>query len=112
LPTAALPDDLNLEQLKKQAKGLRDLARSGVPGALELVGAHHPKGAHAVTLTGAQLVVARLAAPPCAPVQNFRSAPAPVAWKSGSVRGPISASILHLLSGRRQGGTTAKEAKG
>jgi hypothetical protein len=59
LATAALPDDPNLEQLRKQAKDLRDLARAGVPGALDLVGAYHPKGAHPVTLTGAQLVVAR-----------------------------------------------------
>ena len=59
MPTAALPDEPSLEQLKKQAKDLRDLARAGVPGALDLVGAHHPKGAHPVTLTGAQLVVAR-----------------------------------------------------
>jgi hypothetical protein len=43
LPTAALPDDPSLEQVKKQAKDLRDLARAGVPGALELVGAHHPE---------------------------------------------------------------------
>jgi hypothetical protein len=59
MPAVPLPDDPSLEQLRKQAKDLRDLARAGVPGALELVAAHHPKGAHPVTLTGAQLVVAR-----------------------------------------------------
>jgi ankyrin repeat protein len=59
LPAAALPDDPNLEQLRKQARDLRDLAGAGIPGALELVGTHHPRGAHAVTLSGAQLVVAR-----------------------------------------------------
>jgi hypothetical protein len=59
VPTVPLPDDPSLEQLRKQAKDLRDLARAGLPGALELVAAHHPRGAHAVTLTGAQLVVAR-----------------------------------------------------
>jgi hypothetical protein len=59
LPAAALPDDPSLEQLKKQARDLRDLVRARIPGPLELVGAHHPEGAHAVTLTGAQLVVAR-----------------------------------------------------
>ena len=48
-----------MEQLRKQAKDVRDLARAGVPGALDLVAEYHPKGAHAVTLTGAQLVVAR-----------------------------------------------------
>jgi hypothetical protein len=57
--TLPLPDNPSLEYLRKQAKDLRDLAGAGVPGALELVGAHHPKGAHAVSLTGAQLVVAR-----------------------------------------------------
>jgi ankyrin repeat protein len=59
VPTVPLPDNPSLEQLRKQAKDLRDLARAGLPGALELVAAHHPQGAHAVTLTGAQLVVAR-----------------------------------------------------
>ncbi len=59
MPTVPLPDDPSFEQLRKQAKDLRDLARAGVPGALDLVGTHHPKGAHPVTLTGAQLVVAR-----------------------------------------------------
>ncbi len=59
MPSVPLPDDPSLEQLRKQAKDLRDLARAGVSGALELVAAHHPGGAHAVTLTGAQLVVAR-----------------------------------------------------
>jgi hypothetical protein len=58
VPSVPLPDDPSLEQLRKQAKDLRDLAGAGVPGALELVAAHHP-GADAVTLTGAQLVVAR-----------------------------------------------------
>jgi hypothetical protein len=59
MPSVSLPDDASLEQLRKQAKDVRDLARAGVPGALDLVGEHHPKGAHPVTLTGAQLVVAR-----------------------------------------------------
>jgi Ankyrin repeats (many copies) len=59
MPAVSLPDDASLEQLRKQAKDLRDLARAGLPGALDLVAEHHPKGAHPVTLTGAQLVVAR-----------------------------------------------------
>jgi hypothetical protein len=59
MPSVSLPDDASLDQLRKQAKDVRDLARAGVPGALELVAEHHPKGAHPVTLTGAQLVVAR-----------------------------------------------------
>jgi Ankyrin repeats (many copies) len=59
MPSVSLPDDASLEQLRKQAKDVRDLAGAGVPGALDLVAEHHPKGAHAVTLTGAQLVVAR-----------------------------------------------------
>ncbi|HEV2370391.1 MAG TPA: ankyrin repeat domain-containing protein [Acidimicrobiales bacterium] len=59
MATASLPDNPSLEQLRKQAKDLRDLARAGVAGALDLVAAHHPDGAHPVSLTGAQLVVAR-----------------------------------------------------
>ncbi len=34
-------------------------SRAGLPGALDLVGAHHPDGPHAVSLAGAQFVVAR-----------------------------------------------------
>jgi ankyrin repeat protein len=59
MPSVRLPDNPSLEQLRKQAKDVRDLAGAGIPGALELVAAHHPKGAHPVTLTGARLVVAR-----------------------------------------------------
>jgi hypothetical protein len=59
LPTVPLPDDPNFDQLRKQAKDLRDLARAGVPGALDLVAEHHPSGRQAVSLTAAQLVVAR-----------------------------------------------------
>jgi len=59
LPTVPLPNNPSVEQLRTQAKAVRDLAGAGVQGALDLVGAHHPDGPHAVTLTGAQLVVAR-----------------------------------------------------
>jgi hypothetical protein len=54
-----LPDAPSLEQLRKQAKDLRDQAREGVASALDLVGAHHPGGPHPPSLAGAQLVVAR-----------------------------------------------------
>jgi hypothetical protein len=57
--TARLPDDPSFEQLRKQAKDLRDLSRAGLQGALDLVGAHHPDGPRAVSLAGAQFVVAR-----------------------------------------------------
>jgi hypothetical protein len=59
MPTVSLPDDANLERLRKLAKDLRNLAQAGVPGALNLVAEYHPKGAHPVSLTGAQLVIAR-----------------------------------------------------
>lgn len=59
MPTVPLPDDPNLDQLKKQAKELRDAARAGDADALARIAEHHPKGAHAVSLTGAQLVIAR-----------------------------------------------------
>jgi hypothetical protein len=59
MPAVPLPDNPSLEQLRKQAKDVRDLARAGVPGALDLVAAHHPGGRNPVGLAGAQLVVAR-----------------------------------------------------
>jgi hypothetical protein len=59
VPSVSLPDDASLEQLRKLAKDLRDLAQAGVPGALNLVAEYHHKGAHPVSLTGAQLVIAR-----------------------------------------------------
>jgi hypothetical protein len=49
IPTVPLPDDPNVEQLRKQSKELRDQSRRGVPEALELVAEYHPKGAHAVS---------------------------------------------------------------
>jgi ankyrin repeat protein len=57
--TARLPDDPNFEQLRKQAKLVRDTSRADLQSALDLVGAHHPDGPHAVSLAGAQFVVAR-----------------------------------------------------
>ena len=59
MATARLPEDPSLDQLRKQAKDLRDQARAGAPDALDLVGAHHPDGPHPPSLAGAQLVVAR-----------------------------------------------------
>lgn len=59
MASARLPDDPSLEYLRKQAKDLRDFSRAGLQGALDLVGAHHPDGPHAVSLAGAQFVVAR-----------------------------------------------------
>jgi hypothetical protein len=59
MATARLPDDPSFEQLRRQAKDLRDFSRAGLQGALDLVGAHHPDGPHAVSLAGAQFVVAR-----------------------------------------------------
>ncbi|WP_052432567.1 hypothetical protein [Streptacidiphilus carbonis] len=59
MATVRLPDDPNFEQLRKQAKDLRDRAGSGASDALVLVGAHHPDGPHRPSLAGAQLVIAR-----------------------------------------------------
>ena len=59
MATVQLPDDPSFEQLRKQAKELRNAAVAGVPAALERVGAHHPDGSHPLSLAGAQLVVAR-----------------------------------------------------
>ncbi|NUP32323.1 MAG: ankyrin repeat domain-containing protein, partial [Streptomycetaceae bacterium] len=59
MATVRLPDDPDFEQLRKQAKDLRNQARSGDSEALALVGAHHPGGPHPPSLAGAQLVIAR-----------------------------------------------------
>ena len=59
MPTVPLPDNPSLEYLRKQAKDVRDLARAGVPGALDLYAEHHPAGRERITLAGAQLVTAR-----------------------------------------------------
>jgi hypothetical protein len=59
MSTVPLPNDANLEQLRKRAKELRDLARAGDADVIALVAEHHPDGGHAVSLSGAQLVLAR-----------------------------------------------------
>ena len=60
----ALPARPDLDQLRRQAKELRDAARSGDPAALSRIAAHVPGTAHApavapVTLAAAQLAIAR-----------------------------------------------------
>ena len=56
----SLPERPDLDQLRRQAKELRDAARQGDPGAVERFARHHPSAALGlVTLAGAQLVVAR-----------------------------------------------------
>lgn len=52
-----LPDRPDLEQLRRQAKELRDAARRGHPTALDRVRRHVPAGP--VTLSAAQLAIAR-----------------------------------------------------
>ena len=65
MPVISLPNDPNLEQLRRQAKELRDSIRAGEPRALSLAAEHHPSGAPKVVdqakfaLSSAQLVVAR-----------------------------------------------------
>jgi hypothetical protein len=59
LTAAPLPEDVSLEQLRRQAQDLRDLARAGISGALNLVAAHYPAAPSPLTLAGARLVVAR-----------------------------------------------------
>jgi hypothetical protein len=60
VPAITLPDDPNLEQLRKRARALQRAVRSGEPTALSAVGAHHPGGSPqdpaAFTLSAAQLV--------------------------------------------------------
>jgi hypothetical protein len=54
----SLPDRPDLDQLRRQAKELRNAARYGEPEALARLAKHRPAGAP-VTLAAAQLVVAR-----------------------------------------------------
>src|ERR1700746_1343948 len=54
----ALPARPDLDQLRRQAKELRDAARAGDPAALSRIAAHAPATAP-VTLAAAQLAIAR-----------------------------------------------------
>jgi hypothetical protein len=40
--STSLPEHPDLDQLRRQAKELRDAARRGDPAALDRVGRHHP----------------------------------------------------------------------
>lgn len=58
--STSLPERPDLEQLRRQAKELRDAARRGDPGAAERFARHHPSASLGfVTLAAAQLVIAR-----------------------------------------------------
>ncbi len=61
MSTVCLPNDPDLDQLRRQAKELRDAVRAGQPAALALVARHDPAGVPAADfpLHRAQLVVAR-----------------------------------------------------
>jgi ankyrin repeat protein len=59
MPTS-LPERPDLDQLRRQAKELRDAARRGDPDAVERFARHHPGAPQGtVTLAAAQLVIAR-----------------------------------------------------
>jgi ankyrin repeat protein len=56
----SLPDRLDLDQLRRRAKELRDAARQRVSEALDRLSRHHPTaGPGEVSLAAAQLVIAR-----------------------------------------------------
>lgn len=61
MATASLPQDPDLDQLRKQARELQRAVRNGVPRALARVTKWHPQppGPDQFPLTAAQLVVAR-----------------------------------------------------
>ncbi|MEO5841740.1 MAG: ankyrin repeat domain-containing protein [Acidimicrobiales bacterium] len=65
MPTVPLPNEPNLEQLRRQAKELRDAVRSGEARALAWLEEHHPAGAPKeserakFSLSATQLVIAR-----------------------------------------------------
>src|SRR5262249_40143005 len=58
--STSLPERPDLEQLRRQAKELRDAARNGDAGALDRFARNHGVAPHGpVTLAAAQLVIAR-----------------------------------------------------
>jgi hypothetical protein len=68
VPTDVLPDNPDLDRLKRHAKDLRDLVRAGIEGSLVLVREHHPRfrllvadspEAKTFKLSDAQLTIAR-----------------------------------------------------
>jgi ankyrin repeat protein len=64
MPTVPLPDDPDLDQLRKRARELQRAVRDGDARALALAGEHHPSGVPSDRscwkLSAAQLVLARL----------------------------------------------------
>ncbi|MCU1393041.1 MAG: ankyrin [Ilumatobacteraceae bacterium] len=65
MPTTSLPDDPDLDHLRRQAKDLRRAMLAGEPDARAAVHEHHPRGLEAgaaagtFTLSAAQLVISR-----------------------------------------------------
>ena len=58
--STSLPERPDFDQLRRQAKELRDTARRGDPHAIERFARHHPSAPQGtVTLAAAQLVIAR-----------------------------------------------------
>ena len=57
--SCSLPERPDLDQLRRQAKELRDAARHSDPGAAERFARHHPSASRPVALAAAQLVIAR-----------------------------------------------------
>ena len=55
----SLPERPDLDQLRRQAKELRDAARRGDPDAVERFARHRSAPQGVVTLAAAQLVIAR-----------------------------------------------------
>ncbi|MFI9507804.1 ankyrin repeat domain-containing protein [Nocardia sp. NPDC052566] len=60
MPVRRLPQQPNLEHLRKQAKALRRRVRAGEPGSVALVGEYHPNPPVVFGLSDAQLVTARM----------------------------------------------------
>src|SRR3954452_9148457 len=64
MPTVPLPDDPDLDQLRKRARELQQAVREGEPQALAIAAEHHPSGVPgadraAWKLSASQLVLAR-----------------------------------------------------
>lgn len=90
--STSLPERPDLDQLRRQAKELRDAARSGEPAALERFARHHtsaPQGA--ATLAAAQLVIARELGFPSWP--KLKAAADASVAKSATVEEFVAASV-------------------
>lgn len=102
MPPHSLPNDPSLEHLRKQAKRLRDGARTGVAEALGFINEFHPRAQAALadfSLADAQLVLARLYGFPSWPkLKRHLAAIGPFVWNppARSETVPLKDEVIRL----------------